>query len=73
VKDKVVMSPMNGQLAIAVPLFRVFHEHELEKLNGYSLHLTNEKPAAYAIECFDQIQLMNADFVESNLEFLGDL
>lgn len=72
-KDQVVMSPTNGQLAVAIPLFRQHYELELEKLNGYSVSLTSEKPFAYAVECFDQIQLMNADFVENNFEFLGDL
>lgn len=73
-KDQVIMSPNNGQLAIAVPLFRLVHEENLGKLEGYSIQLTNEKPVACAIDCDEAgIQLMNAEFVEKSVEFLGDL
>lgn len=68
------MSKKNGQLAIAVPLFRVHHQEELGKLQAYTLLLTSEKPVAYAIDMDEfGIHLMNAKFVETNLEFLGDL
>ncbi len=73
-RDQVIMSPNNGQLAIAVPLYRIIQSEELEKLEGYSLQLTMQEPVAYAIDCGDDgIQLMNAEFVESKLEFLGEL
>ena len=73
-RDQVVMSPMNGQLAIAVPLYRLDYEHELEANPGYSICVHGGKPVAYAIDCGDAgIHLMNADFVEHNLEFLGEL
>lgn len=66
----------NGQIAIAVPLFRMHHSEELTGLDGgYSLQLSNNKPIAYAIDCGPAvgITLMNANFVEKNLEFLGEL
>lgn len=73
-KDQVVMSPANGQLCIAVPLYRLQHEENLGKIEGYSIQLTNSKPVAYAMDFDDLgIQLWNAEFVESSLEFLGDL
>lgn len=72
-KDQVYMSPMNGNLVVAVPLFRFQSEEVLEQLEGYSISLTNGKPIAYAIDMGESIQLMNAEFVESKLECLGDL
>lgn len=72
-KDQVVMSKSNGQLAIAIPLYRINYEESLGKLEGYSLMMTNAKPLAYVIYCFDQCTLMNHEWVHRNLEFLGDL
>lgn len=74
-KDQVVMAP-SGHLCVAVPLFRMFQEDALENLSGYVISLTNEKPIAYALDAGPEVgkpQLMNADFVEKNCEFLGDL
>lgn len=73
-KDQVVMSPKNGQLAIAVPLYRLNYEHELEANPNYSICLHGGKPVAYAIDCGEAgIHLMNAEYVETSLEFLGEL
>lgn len=74
--DQICMSPNNGQLVVAIPLFRIRHTEELAKLEGCSLLLTNEKPLAYVIdggEEMGQPQVMNAKFIEEQLEFLGDL
>lgn len=73
-RDQVVMSKTNGQLAIAVPLFRYHYEDEIASLPGYSMALTNGKPLAYVLDC-DKIgcQLMNAKLLEKIVEFLGDL
>lgn len=75
-KDQVVMSKTNGQLAIAVPLFRVHHEEELGAMEGYTISLTNSKPLAYVLDCGPgqgNPQIFNAAFCETNLEFLGDV
>ncbi len=74
-KDQVVMSKNNGQLAVAIPLFRIGEDSMfLEKFEGYSLIVSNDKAVAYAVDCGDEgIHLLNAEFVEKNLEFLGEL
>lgn len=73
-RDQVVMSKANAQLAIAVPLFRWHHEEKLANLQGYSLDLTNSAPLAYVIDCGGLgCQVFNAAFIEANMEFLGDL
>ena len=73
-KDRIVMSPNNGQLAIAIPLFRCVQDEVLDRVDNFIISFTT-KPVAYAIDCGEEvgIQLMNADFVEKNLEFLGEL
>lgn len=72
-KDQIVMSPYNAEVAIAVPLFRIHHEQEITKLEGYSVTLTNEKPLAYVIQTPDDCQVMSSEFVENSLIFLGEL
>lgn len=74
-KDQVVMSPYNGQLAIAIPLYRLQHSEVLTGLgDSYSLQVSNSKPTAYAIDCDKLgIRLMDARFVEKHLKFLGEL
>lgn len=68
------MSPTNGFLAIAIPLYRLQHEESLGKMEGYSLQLTNGKPLAYVVDVNQgRPQILNAEWVEKNLEFLGDL
>jgi hypothetical protein len=76
-KDQVVIAP-SGILAIAVPLYRVHYEESLATgWDGYTVSLTKEKPLAYVVDCGKESglmpQLMNAEVVERNLEFLGDL
>lgn len=75
-KDQVVISKNNGQLVVAVPLFRWHHEEELASLDGYSVSLTNGKPLAYVIDGGKEMgtpQVLSAAFVEAQLEFLGEL
>ena len=73
-KDKLVMSKTNGECAIAIPLFRLIQDDALDKIENYVIAFNDTKPFAYCIDCGEHgIQLMNADFVENNLEFLGDL
>lgn len=74
-KDQIVMAP-NGNCAVAVPLYRREHEDSLVKLKGYSIVLAKDKPIAYAIDCgpeYGNAKLMDAEFVEKHLEFLGEL
>lgn len=73
-KDQVIMGP-NGELMIAVPLFRHHIENEICALNGYSLSLTSAKPLAYVIDIGDgnRCPIFNAEVVEEKAEFLGDL
>ncbi len=74
-RDQIAMSKANGQLVIAVPLYRNHYEEEvIAGFEGYTFTLTNSKPLAYAIDCGDLgIVLMNAEFAKEHLEFLGDL
>lgn len=75
-RDQVVMSKTNGQLAIAIPLYRRHYEENLGKMEGYSIALTTDEPLAYVIDCGPEggsPQLFNTKFCESNLTFLGDL
>lgn len=72
-KDQLVMAA-NGNCAVAIPLFRMNYDSELADLPGYSIALTNEKPIGYLLDCGDNTcPFLRADFVENNLEFLGDL
>lgn len=73
-KDQLVMSPNNGAVCIAIPLYRHHHEEPLANLDGYSVTLTKDKPIMYAMDIGDDsLQAFNAAWVEKNLEFLGDL
>lgn len=73
-KDQVVMSKTNGQLAVAVPLYRYHYEEPIASLEGYTVAITNAKPLAFVLDCDAHgCQLINADFAYANLEFLGDL
>lgn len=72
-KDQVIMSKTNGQLAVAVPLYRRHYDEELGRLEGYSISLTNDDPLAYVVECHESCALMNREAVEKNCEFLSDL
>lgn len=71
--DKVIMG-INGELAIAIPLFRMHEYYHLGNVEGYSLSLFGENPIAYAIDMGTTIELVDAELLEkSGVEFLGDL
>lgn len=73
-KDQVVMSPNNGALCIAIPLYRRHYSEDLGKPEGFSISLSDDKPLMYAIDYGQEtIQAFNAEWVEENLEFLGEL
>lgn len=76
VKRKVLMSPMNGNLCVATPLYMRIEENELANLEGYSVSLTTrqEHPLAYAIELgLETIQLFNAEWVDKHLVYIDEL
>lgn len=75
-KDQVVMSPKNGVLAVAIPLYRRHEERGLGSLDGYTISLSDDEPLVYGIDCgpeVDKIHFFNAPWVEKNMIFLGDL
>ena len=45
-KDQIIISKINANCAIAVPLFRMSHTEELAKIDGYTVSITNAKPIA---------------------------
>jgi len=72
--DQVVMSKNNGELLVAIPLYRGHESQTLCNLQGYTVALFTDKPIAYAVEHPEiGVKLFNAEFVENNLEFLGEL
>ena len=74
-KDQVVMSPMSGNLCVAIPLYRVQHDESLGKLDGYVVSLMVDKPLMYALDIGleKDVRAFNAEWVERELEFLGEL
>ena len=73
-KPQIVMSPTNGQLAIAIPLYSLVEDDAIAVGEGIVLAFSTEKPMAYAIDCEDVgAMLMNYDSAHRLLEFLGDL
>lgn len=72
--DQVLMSPNNGALCIAIPLYRQHHQETLGKMEGYVISLTKDKPIMYLIDIGEKsLQALDAKWIEKNLEFLGDL
>lgn len=73
-KDQIVMGK-NGEVAIAVPLFRMQESEEIVNLTGYSMMLTSNKPIAYVLDMGSggTCPIVNAEIVEKQCEFLGPL
>ena len=73
-KDQVVVGP-SGDIAVAIPLYRRLEEIELEKLKGSAIVLTEDKPIAYVLDMGDGLRcpMLDAEYVEKRLIFLGDL
>lgn len=74
-RDRVLMSPNNGQLVLGIPLYQ---RSAVENMYGNQVIICVEadRPTAYAIDCgpeFDRIQLFDAEWVERNLIDLGEL
>lgn len=73
-KDQVVMSKNNGELCVAIPLFRLHHQESLGKMEGCVVALMKSEPTAYVLEHPEfGLRLFNVDFIENNMEFLGEL
>lgn len=72
-KDQVIMGP-SGEIAIAVPLFRLQASENLGAMEGYSIQLAPSEPIGYLIDMdTDNCQFVNAEYIEGRCEFLGDL
>lgn len=72
-RDQIVMSKTNGNCAIAIPLFNLHESFVMDKVQDYQITLVNSKPVAYAIDIGSAIQLVQAEYLEKNVEFVGDL
>jgi hypothetical protein len=74
-KDQIVMSKTNGQLAVCIPLYRITYEDLIGEQAGYKMMLTaaGPHPVAWVIDCGFACQLANPKFVKKHLVFLGDL
>lgn len=72
-KDQLIMSKLNGECAVAIPLFRLVEDDVLDKVEGYTICFNTDKPLAYAVDMGESIQLMNAEFLQDKVEWLGDL
>lgn len=74
-RDQLVMSKNNAEVAIAIPLFR-FHKSE-ESVNtiGYELSIAwpESKPLAYVLDCGKFCSVVAAEWVEKHLEFICEL
>lgn len=73
-KDQVIMAK-NGNLAVAIPLFRNEAVEMIGNIgDGYVCCFSNEKPVAYAVDAGEGTAgLIQAEFLEKIVEFLGDL
>lgn len=71
-KDKVILGK-DGELAIAVPLFRLTDSEELA-LPGYSLMIAQPKPLMYLIDMGKDTCLpVRSELVEKHATILSDL
>ena len=70
----VVIMGRNGELAVAVPLYRAEYSDEIASLEGQALMLMSKKPWAYVVDMDSKTcPILNAEIVERQCEFLGKL
>lgn len=71
-KDQIAMAP-NGNLWVAIPLYRMHKEQEIA--SGFTVTLSTyaEQPLAYVLDCGKFAQVVNVATAEEHLIFLGDL
>jgi hypothetical protein len=72
-KDQIIISKENGNCAVAVPLFRICDDDTLDEVEGYVITFNSLKPIAYAVDVGEQVTLMNAEFLQDKVEWVGDL
>lgn len=71
--SKVVVGK-NGDLGVVFPLYTIAESDDLGKMDGLRVAFFKDYPVAYALDLgLGKLNLLNADIVESNLEFLSDL
>jgi hypothetical protein len=71
-KDQVIMGP-NGELAVAVPLFRMLSGVDFEIADGYAITLNTSKPFAYCLDLGKGSCPLVSSEALKQCEFLGDL
>ncbi len=73
-KDQVILGK-NDQLAIAIPLFRYLENEKVDSLGDYTIALISSGPLAYIVDLGDgdSLAIVNAEMVEKQCEFLGEL
>lgn len=72
-KDQIIVSKINGECAVAIPLFRLCEDKILDRVGNYIISFNSQKPVAYAVDMGDSIQLINAEYLEENVHFIGEL
>jgi len=72
-KDQIIISKENGNCAVAVPLFRLVEDDAVDRINQYIVVFNMSKPIAYAVDVGEQVTLMNAEFLQDKVEWVGDL
>jgi len=72
-KSFVIITP-SFDLTVATPLYAVEGAPRLVSSGAYFLLLTSGKPVAYAVDVGgEDLQLVNAELLESRVEFYGEL
>lgn len=75
-KPQVAMSPNNAVLCVAVPLFKVYTNQEMEFNAGYEICMkwAEPQPSAFILD-IDKAKawIVSAEWAYINLIFLGDL
>lgn len=75
-KDQIIISKHNAECAIAIPLYRRNYADIDAGGGGFvsiMAYSESEKPVAYAIDFGKRIHLFNADMLEKQVIFAGDL
>lgn len=73
-KDQIIISKINGEFAVAIPLFRLLHSNLLDEDSKYVISFNTKKPMAYIIDTGRKYcEIHTADFIKDKVEWLGDL
>lgn len=71
------MSPNNGQLVVGIPLYQRFsYGDNADSPHGIRICIEDDEPLVYAVDCgpeLENLHFMNAEWVEENMIFLGEL